>query len=403
MLPGGQYVQLTNQQARRLILQLQGLCDAPNRRMTPEQLHDLIDRLGYVQLDSIQWVERAQHMILFARNQTYRPNHLKTLLEKERALFEHWTHDACILPVGYFPYWKHRFTREKQRLEQKFENWQGAGFKDHCSQLIDRISDSGELMSRDLDKPDTGPLEMWQWHDGKAALEYLWHTGELCIHSRRGFQKVYHHMEQGIPAHIYGQTVSHAEFIDWACRAALDRLGFGTAGDIARYFDLLRPHEVQDWLKQQDEQSVIEIHVDGWRKNKPKTFFARPDLQDMIDSLAEPPARLRILSPFDPVIRNRARLEWLYGFEYRIEIYVPEHKRRWGYYVFPILEKDRLTGRIDMRANRKDQVLEVKKLWWEKGVRQSRARDERLYAELQRQCRLTGMKDVVFLPDSQSP
>ena len=107
-----------------------------------------------------------------------------------------------------------------------------------------------------------------------------------------------------------------------------------------------------------------------------------------------------MLSPFDPVIRNRNRLEWLFGFEYRIEIYVPEEKRRWGYYVFPLLEGDKLIGRIDMRAKRKEGVLEVKSLWLEPKVKMSTARADRLNAELTRQARLGGVNSVVWLEDA---
>ena len=111
------------------------------------------------------------------------------------------------------------------------------------------------------------------------------------------------------------------------------------------------------------------------------------------------PKRMRALSPFDPVIRDRKRLEWLFGFEYRIEIYVPEEKRRWGYYVFPLLQGDRLVGRIDMRAHRKADALEVKRLWWEPGVRQSKAMQERLESELVRQARLSGVRQVIWDED----
>lgn len=387
---------ISNQQARRLILHLQGLTRAPHKAFAPGELGELITQLGYVQLDSIQWVERAQHMILFARSQAYRPKHLTKLIEKERFLFENWTHDAAVIPSSFYPYWRHKFVRHKEKLDEKFTNWQGGGYLSHCDGLMSTISESGALRSRDLDKPNTGPMEMWQWHDGKAALEYLWRTGQLCISQREGFQKVYDLAERGIPAEHFAREVDHAEFVDWACHSALDRLGFGTAADISRYWDLISIAEVRDWIEQQDERRVISVTVVGQRKDQ-KEFFARPDIEDVIESLPDSPGRLRVLSPFDPVIRNRNRLEWLFGFEYRIEIYVPEEKRRWGYYVFPLLEGDRLIGRIDMRAKRKEGVLEVKSLWLEPKIKMSNARADRLDAELARQARLGGVESVVWL------
>lgn len=393
-------IKIPNRKARALVLFLQGLCDRPNVRQSLDDLDALIGRLGFVQLDSIQWVERAQHMTLFARNQTYRPVHLKQLLEDKRALFEHWTHDASVIPTAFYPYWRHKFEREHVRLSKKFANWQGAGYIDRCEALHYRIKTDGPLMSRDVERETKGPQEMWQWHDGKAALEFLWRTGELCIYKREGFQKVYDLAHKGVPSHHYEISVSHDEFVDWACRSALDRLGFGTASDIAKFWDLLSLKEVQAWLSQQSDNSILEVEVEGFVKNNNKTFYARRDVQSLINGLPKCPERVRVLSPFDPVIRDRNRLTWLFGFDYRIEIYVPEAKRKWGYYVFPLLEKDCVIGRIDMRAKRKEGVLEIKRLWLEPKVRQTPARFSKIEAELQRQARLAGVERVHWLDDS---
>jgi hypothetical protein len=387
---------ISNQQARRLILHLQGLTRPPHKAFGPGELGDLIMQLGYVQLDSIQWVERAQHMILFARSQAYRPKHLTRLIEKERFLFENWTHDASVIPSSFYPYWRHKFIRHKAKLDAKFTSWQGGGYLSHCDGLMTTIAEAGALRSRDLDKPKSGPQEMWQWHDGKAALEYLWRTGQLCIKGREGFQKVYDLAERGIPSEHFDREVDHDEFVDWACHSALQRLGFGTAADIARYWDLVSIAETRDWIERQGLDRVQTVQVVGQQKDS-KEFFARADILDLLDELPESPARIRALSPFDPVIRNRTRLEWLFGFEYRIEIYVPEEKRRWGYYVFPLLEGDKLIGRIDMRARRKEGILEVKSLWLEPRVKLSQARADRLDSELNRQARLGGVESVVWL------
>lgn len=380
--------------ARRTILHLQGLTRPPNKRMARSALYDLIETLGFVQLDSIQWVERAHHMILFARNQTYRPKHLDPLIEKEQLLFENWTHDASFIPSRFLPYWRHKFSRDEAALTKKFTNWQGEGFTSHMDTLLNRIKNEGALMSRDLERPK-GKQEMWQWHDGKAALEYLWRTGRLAIKSRRNFQKIYDLPDRCFCDEDRAKTVDHEEFIDWACRSALDRLGFGTPADIARFWDLLSINEVKTWLDRQDGQSFRTICVSG-KDKKAKELIARPDIEDITDGLPNMPNRVRVLSPFDPVIRDRKRLEWLWGFDYRIEIYVPEEKRIWGYYIFPLLEKDRLIGRIDMKADRKVDALVVRKIWLEKGVKLSAARRGRIQAELVRQARFSGVSNVIW-------
>lgn len=389
-------IRLNNSEARHIILALQGLAGNPNRRMSRDALQELIVRLGFVQVDSIQWVERAQHMILFARNQTYRPAMLKRLVERDRLLFENWTHDASIIPSRFWPYWLHRFERRQEILGEKFSQWQGEGYADHCQAMLDRIAEGGPLRSRDLDKPSGEKLEMWQWHDGKAALEFLWRTGVLCIRAREGFQKVYDLAERVIPPEHYEASVSHDEFIDWSCRSAIERLGFGSAGDIARYWDHVSIAEAQAWAEDQGPNSLVRATVDCAEKGAERTLLARPDIGRLVRELTPLPSRIRALSPFDPVIRDRKRLEWLFGFNYRIEIYVPEDKRIWGYYVFPLLEGDRLIGRIDMRADRKTKTLRIRKLWLEPKIRFGSDRQARLQGELQRQARLCGAADVVW-------
>ena len=385
---------ISNLQARRLILHLQGLTRPPRVRLTSAELLSMIVDLGYVQVDSIQWVERAHHMILFARNQTYRPNHLKPLLENTRCLFEGWTHDASIIPSQFHPHWKHKFRRDEPRLRKKFINWQGDGFLGKCDDLHNLIAARGPTRSRDIDRPkSTGKQEMWQWHDGKAALEYLWRTGRLGISGRDGFQKYYDLVECCLQPEIHQANVSEDEFIDWACHSALNKLGFGTPADIARFWNLLSTEEVKSWIDRQSTSEIISIFVTGARKDT-KDYYARPDIEALIADLPEIPKRVRALSPFDPVIRNRSRLEWLFGFDYRIEIYVPEARRKYGYYVFPLLEGDRLIGRVDMRADRKNNVLAVKKLWLEPMVKMSNARRNRIESELERMAMFTSMANV---------
>ena len=386
---------LNNTQARHLVLHLQGLTDVPNRKMTSTDLYDLIVRLGFVQVDSIQWVERAQHMTLFARNQTYRPKMLKKLIEKERTLFEGWTHDASIIPSEFYPYWRHRFERKREKTATIFHQWQGEGYTDHCEVLLERIAESGPLRSRDLERPDAGKQEMWQWHDGKAALEFLWLIGALCISAREGFQKVYDLAEYGIPSEHFNARVSRDEFIDWACRSAIERLGFGTAGDIARYWNHVSIDEVKDWISAAYCDALTSVEVETV-SGVTQSMFARADIASIISTLPDVPTRIRAVSPFDPVIRDRKRLTWLFGFDYRIEIYVPAEKRKWGYYIFPLLEGDRLIGRIDMRADRKAKALTVRKLWLEPKIKLGSDRCKRLDGELVRQARLCALPNIVW-------
>ncbi|MFT2211200.1 winged helix-turn-helix domain-containing protein [Rhizobium giardinii] len=388
-------IPVSNRDARRIFMDKQGLGAAPHRALGKDGLLDLIHHIGFVQVDSISTVERAHHQILFSRNQTYRPEHLAALIEKDRALFEHWTHDASIIPSAFFPYWKHRFVRREAKMRENWRKWQGEGFDQAFEETYERIRANGPVMAREVKAEDHKSGGWWNWHPSKTALEFLWHTGKLSIAARNNFQKIYDLTERVIPKEHYEAEVDHDTFVDWACRQALKRLGFATSGEIAAFFDLVTPQEARQWVeshRDELEEAAIET-VDG----KQRASFAFADGLEALRAPPEPPARLRVLSPFDPLIRDRNRTERLFGFYYRIEVFVPEPKREYGYYVFPLLESDRLVGRIDMKADRKAGTLDVKRVWWERGVRTSSGRMERLEAELARLAKFTGVERVVYL------
>lgn len=385
---------IDNERARCIFLERQGLAAQPNRALGLNGLQQLIEEIGFVQVDSVQTVERAHHQILFSRNQTYRREDLSRLLEQERSLFEHWTHDASVIPSAFFPYWKHRFVRREAKIMENWSRWQGEGFDSAFEETYQRIRASGPTMSRDVKAEDHRSGGWWNWHPSKTALEFLWHTGKLAITRRENFQKVYDLAERVIPPEYYEQEVSHPEFVDWACRSALQRLGFATSGEIAAFWALVTPQEAKAWVEEhRDELEPVAIGcVDG----ASRLSFARKEQLPLLLEAPPPPQRIRVLSPFDPLLRDRNRAERLFGFFYRIEIFVPEPKRQYGYYVFPLLEGDRMIGRIDMKAERKASTLAVKRLWLEPGVKASAGRLERLHAELLRLARFTGVEQVDY-------
>jgi len=388
-------IRIDNPTARRIFLERQALSRPLGRALGRDGLLALITDLGFVQVDSIGTVERAHHQILFSRNQTYRREDLTALLEQDRLLFEHWTHDASILPAAFFPYWKHRFRREESRILERWRNWREPGFEDAFEETYRRIAEQGPALSRELKEGDHKSCGWWNWHPSKTALEFLWRTGKLAISGRDNFQKIYDLTERCIASDHAEVEVSHEAFIDWACREALIRLGFATSGEIAAFWNLVTSQEAKDWVDaHRAELQEVEIApADG---GKPRLSLTLADRLPMLLAPPEPPGRVRVLSPFDPLIRDRARTERLFGFFYRIEVFVPEPKRQYGYYVFPLLEGDRLIGRIDMKANRKAGTLDVKRLWLEKGVRPSAGRLEKLDQELGRLARFTGVEWVVY-------
>jgi uncharacterized protein YcaQ len=384
---------IPNLQARRHLIALSGLGGGGGPLRRPRLLQT-VHELGFVQVDSVNVLARAHHHILFSRGSGYRRADLAALVEKERSLFENWTHDASIIPAQFFPFWKHRFAREKARLRQRWKRHFGTEhFDDDIARVIDRIARDGPVMARDFEgeKPSSG---WWDWHPSKAALEYLWRTGELAITRREGFQKVYELAARVVPAAHFHAQADHDAFVDWACREALARLGFATRGEIARFWDLLRPDEVDGWITK-NRAELVPVQVET-ASAAPRPALSLPGAAEAAVIAPAPPDRVRILSPFDPLMRDRARIERLFGFSYRIEIFVPEAKRQYGYYVYPVLRGARVAGRIDVKAMRDADTLRVAAFWPEAGVRPSRAFLTRLEAELERLRRFAGVVNVTF-------
>ena len=389
---------LSNRDARRLFLDLHGLSEPVHRKLSDTELADRIARIGFVQVDSVNTVERAHHMILHARNRTYRPAQLSRLLERDRAMFENWTHDASIIPTKFYPYWGPRFRRTAINLRKRWQKFRRPGFERETDTVLERIATSGPVMARELggDAPKQAG-GWWDWHPSKTALEYLWRTGTLAICRREGFQKVYDLAERVIPAAHRGPEPDDSAAIDWACRSALERLGFATPGEIARYWESVSNAEATAWCRANLGLELRQIEVDCVDETKPRTAYAFDDVVDRAATASNPLPILRILSPFDPMIRDRTRAGRLFGFDYRIEIFVPAHQRQYGYYVFPILEGDRFVGRIDMKHRRQeDGALHVTGLWPERGVKFGKARMRALEAALERMRRFCGASSVSF-------
>ncbi len=357
-------------------------------------LTPLIERLGYVQLDSIKIVERAHPHILYSRHTGYRPRHLDRLQAKTPALFEHWTHDSSLIPLTLYPHWRHRFAHARSRIAL----WRERFGDDRVLKTVkDHIEAKGAARARDFAHLGgrTGPW--WGWGPAKAALEYLWRTGELAVLARDGFEKVYDLSERVIGKDLRDARPTRLQTLDWAHNEALDRLGAATARMLADFWGHGSIPEAAKWIEAEKKRgTLIGVTLEGAPGQRGFAAVARPDIESQIAALAAPTARLRVLSPFDPVLRDRARALRLFGFDYRIEVFVPGPRRKYGYYVFPLLEGARFVGRIDMKAERAKDLLAVKALWLEDRLTLSKARQAKLERELARQARLGEVRDIFF-------
>ncbi len=385
---------ISTKAARRLFLGAQGLLADPTRNATRTTLAKLIEQMGFVQLDSINYVERAHHLTLGSRLDAYRHEHFAHLLEVQRHLFEHWTHDASVIPTAWFAHWKPRFVQNEKKLRQNkwFAERMGGEPDKMLAHVRDRLVREGPLRSQDFEHDRQGePAGWWGWKPQKAALEYLWFTGELMVARREKFQKVYDLTERVLPAVTTLAHPSEAEHLEWACRTAFERLVLATPKEIADFWHAIPLAQARQWCEQAAQSGeIVAVTIASTNGEKPRASFALSDWQARLRKLPEPPDRMRLLSPFDPVIRDRARVTRLFGFDYRFEAFVPEPQRQYGYYVLPLLEGDQLVGRVDPKFQRERGTLEVRKVYWEPTINVTKVRQKKLDEALMRLANLIG-------------
>lgn len=381
-------LKIDNATARALWLSSHGLAQTPTG---PLDTLAVITQLGFVQLDTIQVMSRAHHHILWSRNQSYREDQLDRLLRNDRQVFEHFTHDASVLPMAFLPMWQRQFHRKKTELARS--NWFGKHLDPALNaEVIRRITEEGPLSTQSFDTKVIGEKAMWKRPPHKIALDYLWYSGTLATSHREGFTKFYDLAERVFPQDI--PVLSDDEQMTQLCRTALDRLGFGTLGEIRKFWDACDVREVKTWAER-DAERLIEVAVQG-ADGSWTDALGCPEIEARISALKRPTSRLRILNPFDPAIRDRTRLARLFGFDYTVEMFVPAQKRQWGYYVYPLLEGDRFVGRIEAKGNRATGILTLTKFWTEKPRFRTVNREAKLEAELARFAKLAGLKQVIW-------
>jgi uncharacterized protein YcaQ len=347
--------QLTADEARRIALAAQGFATArPAGPVTKRQLLKLIDRLGVIQIDSVNVITRTHYMPAFSRLGAYP----RALLEevawgKKAPLFEYWAHEASLLPLSSQPLFRWRMHDALDGVGI----WKGvARFRreraEFVESVLNEIATRGPLSASDLEMGHKGDGGWWGWSDAKRAVEGLFWTGELTTATRRGtFERVYGLPEKVLPEAVFNApTPPRDEAQRQLLRIAIRAMGVATAKDLRDYFRM--PVEgFKDRLAELIEDgSLLPVSVKGWRE------------QAYIDPAARWPRKVdarALLSPFDNLIWFRERTERMFGVRYRIEIYTPVEKRTYGYYVMPFLEGDALTARVDLKADRKAGVLIV--------------------------------------------
>ncbi|MFC6634171.1 winged helix-turn-helix domain-containing protein [Microbulbifer taiwanensis] len=329
---------LSNTDIRALVIERQHI-----HRPWAEDLSSLIRYLGALQLDAIQRITRAHHHQLYNRLPRYHEAHLAQA-EQRREIFEYWSHAAAYLPMAHY-----RFARVRMdRIREGQRHWFEKNAK-LCRYVLDRVRAEGALKASDFVRAKGG---WWEWSDEKKALEQLFHEGELMVSHRDGFQKVFDLPERLLPSHIHTDAASDLDYGRHLVRTFLGAQGIGRLEEIA----YLRRHD-----KPLIKSAVERMLQSGELKPSGKELLLAEDEQT--DPVAAP-RRVRLLSPFDPLVLQRKRLQRLFDFDYQLECYLPAHKRRFGYFCLPILYGDSFAGVVDLKADRGAGLLRVESLHW---------------------------------------
>ena len=342
---------------RRIALNQQGLLKTDGFGRGKAATLRAIEHLGYVQIDTISVVERAHHHVLWSRVSNYQPKFLEQLV-KQRQLFEYWYHAASWLPMRDY-----RFALPRMASINGDRSWFKGGDSKLLNHILERVRAEGPLRARDFEDTRTGKKEWWDWKPAKRALEQLFMQGDLMVRGRQGFQKVYDLTERVLPDWVDTRHPDIQEYAGYLLDTTLAAHGFATRKSMIY---LRKGQALRDAIGEQLQARVEAGDLVTIKLGDNNTAYANPELLEC--RAPHTSSTVKILSPFDNLVIQRERGRDIFNFDYQIECYVPQPKRQFGYFCLPILYRDRLVGRIDCKANRKQQILELKSVHVERKV-----------------------------------
>ncbi|EOI3467969.1 winged helix-turn-helix domain-containing protein [Cronobacter turicensis] len=358
-------VHLSLRAARHLHLAAQGLLKKPTRRARPADILSTITRMSLLQIDTINIVARSPYLVLFSRLGSYPGRWLDEALARGE-LMEYWAHEACFLPRSDFPLFRHRML-SPEKMGWKYR---AAWMEEHAQEigeLMAFIERNGPVRSADFEHPRKGASGWWEWKPHKKHLEGLFTAGQVMVVERRNFQRVYDLTTRVLPdwddsLHLIDKAQAEAHMLANSARS----LGIFRSAWLADYYRLrhvaIGPL-LQAW---QEEGLVMPVEVETLGPMWLHHSLAPLLEQATADKLTA--THSAVLSPFDPVVWDRRRAEDFFNFSYRLECYTPAPKRKYGYFVLPLLHKGALAGRMDAKMHRQQGVLEIIALYGEEGV-----------------------------------
>lgn len=357
---------ISRRAAAALFLERQQLDRPRGRRLTAASLASFAHATCGVQLDSINVVDRAHYLTLWSRFGAFEHPKLDRLIYKKRVLFEYWSHVACMVGTADFPAWRRAMLDYRRR----HKSW-GAFLKKHGPTLKlveEEIRLHGPIGSAHFEQPPgKRAAGWWNWKPAAHALEYLWMNGTITTHSRRHFHKRFDLMERIFPDHLAAEPLTSEEFRRWHFERSLHAMGAASETDLRMYMTFPRTPAVErrPHLRAMVREGLVtEVAVEGTRG---VWFALTRDLPELARAGRKraPSSGTTFLCPFDSLLWHRERVQKLFGFDYKIEVYVPAPKRKYGYYVLPLFHDGHFIGRADVKTHRVDGVLEIRALFFE--------------------------------------
>jgi uncharacterized protein YcaQ len=346
---------LTAAAARRIAIAAQGFLDPPpTGDVTRRHLARVIERLGVVQIDSINVLARSHEIVFFSRLGPYSRKRLQQHIEGHRRMFEFWGHMASFLPTELYPAFRWRMAHNEVADRIWGASRRDGKFPDYVESVYDQVASNGPLAAGDLEDRGDSSGPWWGWSDGKLAIEYLFYTGRVTAAGRRrSFERVYDLPERVIPPEILGAPTpdpdeAQRQLLLQSARA----LGVATERDLADYYRMPLTAARPRMSELAEAGELIPVVVDGWPGKDRAYLHPETRVPRRVDADA-------LLSPFDSLVWERARTERIFGMRYRIEVYTPAPKRVHGYYVLPFLCGEDLVARVDLKADRQASVLRV--------------------------------------------
>jgi uncharacterized protein YcaQ len=376
---------------RTLALHAQGLAAKPGTEPKPtaDSIHDLIEQIGCVQIDTLQMVQRSQYLALWSRLGTYDPADFDHLIYANkngdgintRRLFEYWLHAACVIPLSLYRYRLPVMRWFEQGNSHWFQQWLSQpGNAELIQAVLERVRNEGAMRAADFEHDGSPRGSWWDWKPAKNALEQLYNEGRLMIADRVNFQRVYDVRERVLPAWVDTREPTRQEMLRHLLEHSVRALGVCLPVQAADYFYLKRTEAkpmVQDLIT-----SGVIVEVRGeLADGKSHTLIVHRDHLPALEQAADgalKAERTTFLSPFDSLLWARERDMQLFGFDQRLEAYTPAPKRRWGYFCLPVLHHERLVGRFDPKLERRSGTLRLKALYLEPGI----APDDELVASV---------------------